>query len=132
METTSEAYGATGLRRFFSFEGRIRRQGYWIVGVLCLGILNFILYMILTAMASGANPNAFGMILIFLLMLALSISALSIQVRRWHDLDKSGWWTLIALIPFVGALIAFVMLGFMEGDQGHNQYGPAPEEGAFL
>jgi uncharacterized membrane protein YhaH (DUF805 family) len=119
------------MENLLSFDGRIRRKGYWIVG-LALGIPNLILYFLLSAMSMGDDPNVFGIIILWLLMMAIAIVGLSLSVRRWHDLGKSGWWILITLVPIVGALYAFVMLGFMEGDRGHNTYGPAPEEGALL
>ena len=37
-------------------------------------------------------------------------------IRRWHDLGKSGWWTLLMLIPFVGFLV-FLYLLFAPGEQ---------------
>ena len=67
-----------------------------------------------------------------LALIVISLRELSISVRRWHDLNKSGWWVFISLIPIVGGLYALVMQGFVPGDQGDNSFGPAPEEGALL
>lgn len=47
---------------------------------------------------------------------------ISIHVRRWHDLDQSGWLTLIVLIPFAG-LIAEIVLLFAPGTSGPNKFG---------
>lgn len=40
----------------------------------------------------------------------------AVWAKRWHDRGKSGWWTLIALIPFgIGWIWAMIELGFLEG-----------------
>ncbi len=51
---------------------------------------------------------------------------IAVAIRRLHDTDKSGWLLLIALVPFVGAIILLVFM-ILEGTNGPNQYGPAPE-----
>ena len=48
------------------------------------------------------------------------------QVKRWHDRGKSGWWVLIALIPLVGPIWAIIETGFLPGTSGPNEYGPDP------
>ena len=46
--------------------------------------------------------------------------------RRWHDRDKSGWWTLIGLIPVVGAIWILVECGCLKGSDGPNRFGADP------
>ena len=58
--------------------------------------------------------------------LAVLLPGLAVAVRRLHDIGKSGWWLLIALVPFVGAIILIVFF-VKEGDPGSNEYGPNPE-----
>jgi uncharacterized membrane protein YhaH (DUF805 family) len=48
-------------------------------------------------------------------------------VRRLHDINKSGWYYFIALIPIAGAIILLVWL-FKEGDKGSNEYGDDPKK----
>jgi uncharacterized membrane protein YhaH (DUF805 family) len=47
-------------------------------------------------------------------------------VRRLHDTDRSGWWCLVTLVPFVGS---FILLFFLcvEGTQGINRFGSNPK-----
>jgi uncharacterized membrane protein YhaH (DUF805 family) len=52
--------------------------------------------------------------------------ALALHAKRWHDRGKSGWWTLIVLVPFIGAIWLFVELGCLRGTVGPNQYGADP------
>jgi uncharacterized membrane protein YhaH (DUF805 family) len=49
-----------------------------------------------------------------------------VTIKRWHDLDKSGWWVLIALIPVIGEIWTVVSCGFAIGSDGENTYGPDP------
>ena len=41
------------------------------------------------------------------------------QIRRWHDLGKSGWWTLLGLAPLVSIIVYFYLL-FAPGEQSSN------------
>jgi uncharacterized membrane protein YhaH (DUF805 family) len=52
--------------------------------------------------------------------------ALALYAKRWHDRDKSGWWSLIILIPIIGAVWMLVELGILEGTRGPNRFGPDP------
>lgn len=109
---------ALSIKWFFSFNGRISRSQFWLYfggGMLILALLGGLL-------EAGAIPEAIPVIVFWLLFGPL----IAIQVKRWHDLDKSGAWVLVNAIPFVGALIALIMLGCMPGTSGSNQYGPDP------
>jgi uncharacterized membrane protein YhaH (DUF805 family) len=62
-----------------------------------------------------------------LLIVAIIIPSLAVQVRRFHDQDKSGWFVLIGFIPFVGSLIVFVFM-CLAGTDGPNRFGPDPKD----
>jgi uncharacterized membrane protein YhaH (DUF805 family) len=53
--------------------------------------------------------------------------SLAVVVRRLHDIGKSGWWYLIALIPQFGFFGLLVLL-CTDSQPGINQYGPNPKE----
>ena len=55
------------------------------------------------------------------------IAALSVMVRRFHDTNRSGWWCLICLVPFIGT-IWFLILMCKKGTQSPNRFGPDPLE----
>lgn len=57
-------------------------------------------------------------------VLASLVPTLAVSVRRLHDINKSGWWMLLCLIPMGGFVI--LILECIEGDPGNNQYGPNP------
>jgi len=60
-----------------------------------------------------------SMVILFWLLLACS-------VRRLHDLDRSGWYLLIGLLPYLGAAILIIWLGIFKGisnDKKHSSNG---------
>jgi uncharacterized membrane protein YhaH (DUF805 family) len=61
-----------------------------------------------------------------LLALVILWPSLAVSVKRWHDVDKSGWWVLIGLVPAIGGLIALVFNGFIAGTPGPNRFGSPP------
>jgi uncharacterized membrane protein YhaH (DUF805 family) len=48
-------------------------------------------------------------------------------VRRLHDLDRTGWWYLLILIPVLGALVLLFFF-VQRGTVGGNRFGPDPLE----
>ncbi len=54
--------------------------------------------------------------------LAIVLPGLAVTVRRLHDLDKSGWWYCIQLVPVIGGLW-FLYLMVIGGTLGPNRYG---------
>ena len=51
--------------------------------------------------------------------------------RRLNDLDKSGWWQLLYLVPIVNILFALYLL-FWPGTKGSNNYGLQPAKNSPL
>ena len=64
-----------------------------------------------------------------LLGLALIYPVIALYAKRWHDRNKSGWWSLIGLIPIIGGIWMLIELGFLKGTAGPNSYGPDPLQG---
>ena len=54
------------------------------------------------------------------------IAMLAVQLQRLHDLDKSGWFELLLIIPLVGAIIRLVW-NCTRGISGLNRFGHEPE-----
>lgn len=115
------------LRRYADFSGRSRRKEYWMF-VLGLVIVAIVLAIIETVLGlSGSIAGLYGP-LTLLLVLAIVIPSIAVQVRRFHDQGKSGWFVLLGFIPFVGGIVIIVFM-CLEGTRGPNQYGPDPKGG---
>jgi len=122
---------------YLSFEGRANRQPFWL-GLLALVIVQWIV-MFIVAMLLGVSlmpsvdPNIApeaaasmmmtAMIPIWIVSLLFLYPALAVYTKRWHDRDKSGWWTLIIFVPFIGALWFLIECGFLRGTDGPNRFG---------
>ena len=59
-----------------------------------------------------------------LIILAIIIG-FSLGVRRCHDLDKSGWWLLLGLVPYICVFWELYLL-CKRGTIGPNRYGDDP------
>jgi uncharacterized membrane protein YhaH (DUF805 family) len=114
------------LKRYADFSGRSRRKEYWffVLGVFIAAIVLSIIERI--AGLSGMVGGVYGP-LTTILLLGVIIPSIAVQVRRFHDQDKSGWFVLLSLIPFIGAIIVLVFM-FLEGTKGPNRFGPDPKD----
>jgi uncharacterized membrane protein YhaH (DUF805 family) len=116
-------YYLLALKNYAAFKGRSNRSEYW---YFTLFQFIFVIVAILLDVALGLNftPVPYGFIYLSY-VLATFIPGLSVSVRRLHDLNKSGWWLLIALIPFIGGIWMLVLMA-SEGTRGDNKYGADP------
>jgi uncharacterized membrane protein YhaH (DUF805 family) len=55
-------------------------------------------------------------------LLATVLPLLPVSVRRLHDLDRSGWWILLDLIPRIGGIILLIW-ACTKGTDGPNRFG---------
>ena len=105
------------LEKYVCFEGRANRKEFWYSF-----LFNFIISTII-----GFIPGKGGLIATIVWSLAVLLPTLGVAARRLHDINKSGWLLLIALIPLIGEII-LIIWWIKEGDKAENQYGPVPEE----
>jgi uncharacterized membrane protein YhaH (DUF805 family) len=112
------------LKQFYlSAEGRVDRKQWWLRMVLPFAVISVVLSFIDLAIGTYDARTGAGL-LSGLFGLAAFIPAILIDIKRWHDRDKSGWWMLILLVPVVGAIWFLVELGFLKGTPGPNRFGP--------
>lgn len=120
-----ELYYLNVLKNYVNFSGRATRKEYWLFQLIQFVIM-FVLLIVDSAISGGLLFGLYG--------LATFLPSLGICVRRLHDTGRSGWWTLISFIPFVGpiVLIIFLCLDSQTGNAfdhttGRNQYGDNPK-----
>ena len=110
------------VKLFTSFEGRIGRQSYWVGSLTLLAIGSFAA---LLDYSLGTTDGDYGIISV-VTSVGILYSSLALTTKRWHDRDKSGWWTLILLVPVIGSLWMSLELGFIRGIRADNRFGPNP------
>jgi uncharacterized membrane protein YhaH (DUF805 family) len=110
------------LKRYADFSGRSRRMEYWMW--VLLQVIVYIVVLMLTMMFGGGalmsgDPSAAmaaggAIMLIFglygIYSLAILIPSLAVSVRRLHDTDRTGWWILAPLAPYLLTIVAGMML----------------------
>ena len=113
------------LKQYADFSGRARRKEYWMF-VLFNMIFAFFAMILDNILGFAIEGIGYGP-LYGLYTLAVLIPGLAVAVRRLHDVGKSGWMILIALIPLIGA-IWLLVLTVTDSNPGENQYGKNPKE----
>lgn len=106
---------------------RVARKSFWTFMGSLFAVALFIMQ-ITVALPKGWNdkhPELLGLLLL-VLWLPLIIVGIFIQVRRWHDINASGWWMLINAIPYLGSAAAIIVCGFIPGTRGPNRFGSDP------
>ena len=107
------------LRRYADFSGRSRRMEFWMWQlfqiIVYFGVI--VLAMVLGggAFMMGGDPTAAaaaggGMLIIMLLyllyVLAVIIPSIAVAVRRLHDTNRTGWWILAPIVPYLLVIVA--------------------------
>jgi len=113
------------LKKYADFSGRASRSEYWWF-MLFTTLVNIILMVVDSQLGTFNDAAGMGMLggLYTLLVLLPSIG---VQVRRLHDVDRSGWWLLIYLVPIIG-FIVIMIFACMKGTSGSNRFGLDPLE----
>ena len=108
---------------YTTYNGRISRSQYWIgfVGLIVIAILFGLALGLL-----GLTGEGEASILEGLFTLGMMALGFALYIKRFHDMDKSGWFSLLMLIPFINLAVGLFWLGFVKGADGANSYGEDP------
>ncbi|MGA9851542.1 MAG: pilin [Gammaproteobacteria bacterium] len=109
--------------RFFDPTNRIGRLRYLAYNIGC-GLIALITIVIGFALV-GAHIVWLGVILLALTYIFLVVMNIFFVIRRLHDFNASGWWTLLILVPFVNFIFTLVLI-FAPGTIGENRFGLQP------
>lgn len=141
------------IHKYADFSGRAPRSEYWWY-TLAMVVVAIVISIVESIVGLDSVFATYGP-LSLLFMIALILPGLGVTVRRLHDTSRSGWWILIAMVPYaivivmagmaaasgsmgglavagmlgIVALIgAVVLLVFMvlPSTPGDNRYGPNP------
>ncbi|MCL2714561.1 MAG: DUF805 domain-containing protein [Alphaproteobacteria bacterium] len=140
----------TLVQKLFSIQGRMRRSQYWGYSI-AIGVVFFVIFLLIGMIpaARGLPPGEIDGVTMGLFLIAFVSHAwmvICITAKRCHDRDRSGWFQLISLIPIVRAIVMeeimqqallgfavlggiwlLIELGFLDGTQGENRFGPSPK-----
>lgn len=111
---------------FFSINGRLRRKDY-----LIRAILLYIPAVIVNMIIESSNN---GSVAAFVIPIVLASSILTViqAIKRLHDIDMSGWYWLLFLIPLVNLIFGFYVFIIKDGTVGPNRFGEDPKSRTTL
>ena len=130
-----------GFKNYVNFRGRSRRSEFWFFalfnGIISLSLLTL---MILTLEKVEKTTrtysyiyyytyykvNPFVNVLNYIYSLVMLLPIIGAQIRRLHDIGKSGVNLFLHLIPLVGSIILIVFY-CKDSEPGQNLYGPSPK-----
>jgi uncharacterized membrane protein YhaH (DUF805 family) len=115
-----------GLSNYVNFSGRSPRWEfwYWVLFVIIASIVASVIDTVLLGV--DVAEGDFSPVQT-ITGLALFIPGIAIGVRRLHDIDRTGWWYLLAL-TLIG-LILLLIWACIRGTPGPNRFGPDPLAG---
>ena len=83
------------LAKYADFSGRAGRPEYW--------------WFFLAVMMGSAAASSIGLRVYSLFAVLTVLPMLAVGARRLHDTNRSGWWQLLALVPF-GVVVLIILL----------------------
>ena len=92
-------------KKYASGKGRANRVEYWMWWLFVLIATAFI-------------------VVGWLMLPILIIPTISVTIRRLHDMDKSGWWILLGIIPLANFCLIYLLT--RKGSKDDNRYGISP------
>ena len=99
---------------YVKFDGRVSRCKYWMFALYSM-LVGLVISVIVTILP-------FLSVLSVLYLLVILVPSVGLAVRRLHDINFSGWWFLISLVPYIGG-IALIFLLALPGDNKANNFG---------
>ncbi len=109
------------LYKYAVIEGRAHRTEFWI-----FILLSYLIYFGLAIIGTVIESAGFGLIIASIYWIFTISPTFCVGIRRLHDTNHSGWWSLIAFIPGLGLLVLLIF-ALMDSDQGENDFGPSPK-----
>ena len=107
---------SAGFSNYVNFRDRASRSEYWY----------WVLFVILADIVTGIIDWVLGVQVVSSLFgLVTLVPGIAVSIRRLHDLDRTGWWVLLGLIPLIGWIILLIWY-VTKGTDGPNRFGPDP------
>jgi len=111
------------------FQGRLNRRSLiicsFLLGVVCVSGIFLISFLIRYSPIAPVTDALYYPLEYGWLGLVIIVD-FSLFVRRLHDFGRSGFWSLLYVVPLVNVIVSLFLL-FYPGDKKANKYGMPPE-----
>lgn len=99
----------TCFSKYATFQGRARRPEFWffLLFDVLASVVAWVVNEMLFGLGSGISPVHW---LYSLATLTMLVPALAVGARRLHDIDRSGWWQLILVVPLLIVIVLIVLI----------------------
>ncbi|NQD38461.1 DUF805 domain-containing protein [Permianibacter sp. IMCC34836] len=114
----------------FAVNGRIGRMRY-LAYSLVMSLLAYVVFAVLFGIGMAIGGMGVGFIMLLLGYIPMLAVTFILARRRLNDLDKSGWLSLLLIVPLVNLGLILYMI-FAAGTAGTNQFGPQPSPNSTL
>jgi uncharacterized membrane protein YhaH (DUF805 family) len=98
-------------RKYGDFEGRATRAEYW--------------WFFLAVLLASATASVISIRLYSLVTLVTFLPLIAVGARRLHDVNRAGWWQLVALVPFGVVVVIILLAQARKAEQPHFWDRPA-------
>lgn len=142
MQSTNQTQSLMGIcntmsfKELFSYHGCYSRSQYWkvVIGIafytMILGLIAKLTYTpsihsglaLVDGAVNSIERAAHTWSVMFFGGMPAWWIALMTSIKRFHDVNKSGMWVLLNIVPFLGNLIVIIMNGFFPSEHQNNRY----------
>ncbi len=113
----------------FDFKTRATRSEFWyfylfttVIGFIGLQFDQlFELQILGIDLNNSPGTIMLGPMYIFLYFLFI-LPSIALYIRRLHDTNRTGWWLLIVVVPFIG-IITLIFFLCLKGSEKQNDFG---------
>jgi uncharacterized membrane protein YhaH (DUF805 family) len=114
------------LKNYANFKGRARRAEFWSFLLMSFMMLMPVVYLQFIAAYNRMYIfNTIVQITIWVLILVLLSPLAAVATRRLHDVNKSGFFFMLAIVPIVTPIV--ILFTFLNGNKITNKYGLDPK-----
>ena len=107
------------VKNTLDIDGRARRKEYWF---FYLFYNTFLVPIVIVDGVLGLRFIVWGLYTLLMLM-----TQVSLNIRRLHDIGRSGLWFFISFVPLFGLLVLIFFM-VQPSEEGENDWGPVPAE----
>jgi len=113
-------------KKSFDFSGRALRAEFWAFSLINYAIMLLLISLGLLLSEGNLSYSMAPVVPYIIFLIIIIIPTISVTVRRLHDIDKSGGWFFIQLIPTIGYIV-IIVFACTDGTSGDNKYGADPK-----